>query len=364
MKIAFLFDIFNERGGAERNAIIMAKNIDLDIYTTFVDWNKVDEELREFDIKELGLTFKNHKLLTYSEIAYRFSKLKLKGYDFYIFSRLYCISGAKNHHPNMWLCHSPIRAVYDLHDSIYNRLSLWQKPIFKTWCWIYKKYDKEWVRNFDKIISNSNNTAARLKSFYGLESKVIHHPIETERFKCKNFEDFYFAPSRLVKEKRIDLIIEAFKEMPDKKLIITGDGPERKSLENLARGCKNIKLLGSVDYEKVIELYSRCTATIYMPINEDYGLVPIESMASGKPCIAANEGGPKETIIHGKTGFLIKADKEEIKKWVNYLTPEVARKMKNDCLKRAKEFNVNIFIQNIKKTINEVIKNENIRYRL
>jgi glycosyltransferase involved in cell wall biosynthesis len=351
LRIALFFDIFTEKGGAERAAIILAKHLNADIYTTYVDWNNADKGLKQLNVNEIGLTFKNTKLLTYSEIARRFSKLKLTGYDVYLFMRLYCISAAKNHHPNKWICCSPIRSVYDLHSFIYKRLCIWQKPIFKFWCLVYKKFDKMWIKNFDKINAISKNVANRLKEFYNIDVPVTYLPIELKEFKCKGYKDFYLAPGRLVKEKRFDLIIEAFNEMPDKKLVITGDGPERQALEKMVKNNKNIVFFGSIDYKTLVDLYSTCTATIYMPINEDYGLVPIESMASGKPCIAANEGGPRETIINGKTGFLIKPEKEEIKKYVSSLTLDKAKKMKYDCLKRAKSFDVDTFIKNIKKEI-------------
>jgi len=361
MKIALFFDIFNELGGAENFVILLAKKLKADVYTTYVNWDLFKEELKGLKVKEIGLTFKKHKILTYSEIAFRFSRIKVKNYDFYIFTRLYCISASKNHHPNLWLSSSPVRSVYDLHDFIYKNLNWWQKPIFKLWCSIYKRLDRKWVFNFDAITANSKNVAKRFKKYYGLDVPVTYHPIEVKKYKFEEPKDYYFAPGRFVKEKRMDLIIEAFKEMPDKKLVISGEGPERERLKKLAEGCNNIEFFINCSFEKMIELYSNCIATIYMPINEDYGLIPIESMASGKPCIAANEGGPKETIIHGKTGFLIKPDKEEIKKWVNYLTPEVSKKMKDDCLKRAKEFDINIFVENIMKIINGVKKNENFR---
>jgi glycosyltransferase involved in cell wall biosynthesis len=359
MKIALFFDIFNELGGAERVAILLAKYLKADIYTTYVNWGLFRKELKGINVKEIGLIFKNAKLLTYSEIAFRFSRLKVSKYDIYLFYRLYCISAAKNHHPNIWLCNSPIRAVYDLHNFIYKRLSFWQKPVFKIWCWVYKHFDKKWVMNFDKILAISKNVAKRIEKYYNKKAKVVYLPVETQKFKCKSYEDFYLAPSRLVKEKRIDLIIEAFKEMPDKRLIVVGDGPERKNLEKLAKNCKNIKIVGAVPFEKV-DLYSRCLATIYMPMNEDFGLVPLESMASGKPCIAANEGGPKETVIHGKTGFLVKPKKEEIKKYVELLTKERAKRMKNACFKRAKEFDVKIFIKKIKKEIKDLLAKNNL----
>ncbi len=356
MKIALFFDIFAERGGSERVAIDIAKELNADIYTTHVDWKNSDEDLKKLKIKETGLLFKNSKLLTCSEIAFRFSMLKVKGYDVCLFTRIYSIAGAKNHHPNIWICNSPNRTIYDLHETVYKRLSFWQKPIFKLWCFIYSYFDKMWVKNFDKILSNSKNTEKRLKRYYNIETKILYHPVDTKRFKYKTCGDFYLTINRLTREKRVDLVIKAFKKMPDKILLVVGDGPEKNNLINLAKEHKNIKFLGNVSLDKKIELYSECIATIYMPIDEDYGLIPLESMASGKPCIAVNEGGCKETVIHGKTGFLIKPQTEEIIKYVNHLKPEIAKKMKNDCMEQAKNFDLELFILKLKKEVNHLLK--------
>ena len=349
MRVALFFDIFAERGGAERVAIMLAKELNADVYTTYVDWNNVDKELRDLKIKEIGLLFKNLKLLTYTEIILRFLMLDIsKKYDIFLFMRTYCFSASKKHHPNIWISTGIQRPVYDLHTYFYRRLDAWQRPLFKIWCKMYKFFDRMFVKNFDKILVNSKFTKERIKKYYNLDSEVVYHPVETSKFFCKSYENFYLTSSRLVKEKQLDLVIKAFKEMPNKNLIIAGDGPERKKLEKLARGCKNIKFLGAVDFDKMIDLYSRCTATLSMCVSEDLGLIPIESMASGKPCIASDAGGHKETIIHGKTGFLIKPTISEIKKYVNYLTPEKAEKMKNDCIERAKKFDMKVFIESIR----------------
>ncbi|MEM5808888.1 MAG: glycosyltransferase, partial [Candidatus Aenigmatarchaeota archaeon] len=126
--------------------------------------------------------------------------------------------------------------------------------------------------------------------------------------------------------------------------IICGEGPEKEKLMLQAKDCKNIKFVNyNISKKELLDLYSRCLATIYIPKDEDFGFIPVESMASGKPCIGANEGGLKETIIHGKTGFLINPTVNNLIKTIKHLTPEKAEKMKKDCIKRAKEFDISVF---------------------
>jgi len=354
MKVAIFFDIFAERGGAENIVILLAKHLNADIYTTFVDWKNTDEELKKLKIHQIGLILKNLKILTYNEIALRFKELDVSDfYDVFLFSRTYCFSAAIKHHPNIWISTGILEALYK--NFTYSKLNFWQKPIFQIWRTLYKSFDQNWTKNFDKILANSKFTAEEINKIYEREVKVVNHPIETNRFHCKSYENFYLVVSRLVKFKRIDLIIEAFKEMPDKTLIVVGDGPEKEALKNLVKTCKNIKLLGSISNDNLIDLYSRCAATLSMGFNEPFGLIPIESMSSGKPCIASNEGGYLDTILHGRTGFLIKPTKEEIKKYVKNLTPDLAKTMKKDCIKRAKEFDVKVFIKRVREEIKELV---------
>ena len=155
--------------------------------------------------------------------------------------------------------------------------------------------------------------------------------------------------------KRIDIIIEAFKKMPEKKLVIVSTGSDEKRLKEFADGCVNIKFTGAVDEKTLLQLYATCEATIIAAKDEDLGLVPIESNASGKPCIAIREGGFKETIIEGKTGvFFDTPDAESIMKAV-----ERCEKIKwnTKAIKRnAKRFDTKVFIkrmENIMKSINK-----------
>lgn len=361
MKIALLHDFFIERGGAEKLSILLAKYLNADIYTTSINWDVFDgdlkQDLKKLNAYEMGLRFKNAKILTNTETALRFSNLDIsktcaKDYDLFFFTGLFSIAAAGKYHPNVWMCNIPLRILYDLHGKVYARLKWWQKSPFKIWCTVYKRFNLGFVNNCDKIISISKNDSKKIATYYGKESSVVYPPVETEKYYCKSYEDFYLSSGRLMAEKRVDLIIRAFKELKDKMLIISGDGPERKKLEELAKGSENIKFTGLGTTDQLFDLYARCAAVVYMPLGEPFGLVPVEAMASGKPCIAVNEGGCRETVLNGKTGFLIKPDKEKIKKYVRILTPELAKRMKRACITQAKKFDIKVFVKNIKKEVN------------
>jgi glycosyltransferase involved in cell wall biosynthesis len=138
----------------------------------------------------------------------------------------------------------------------------------------------------------------------------------------------------------MSLVAKAFTKLPNKRLVIVGDGPEKNKILQIINNYKNIKLLVNVNDNELQDLYSNCFALIYMPVNEDFGLVPLEGMASGKICIAANEGGCKETVIDGKTGFLITASEKNIINTINKLNIKKVEKMKDDCIRQANKFNI------------------------
>ncbi len=156
---------------------------------------------------------------------------------------------------------------------------------------------REWdfcsSQRIDRVISNSNFTAKRVKKYWGLDSKVINPPVDTKRFKYNNTRsDFYLSVNRLVPNKRIDLLITAFNKL-GLPLVIIGDGPERLKLEKIAN--KNITFLKKQSDYKVEEYMSKCRAFVYAGI-EDFGIAPIEAMASGAPVIAYGKGGILDSV--------------------------------------------------------------------
>jgi len=157
--------------------------------------------------------------------------------------------------------------------------------------------------------------------------------------------------------KRIDIVIGAFKKMPDKKLIIAGTGPDETRLKMLAKNCENIEFLGSIDEKTMLDLYSKCIATISANIDEDLGLVPLESHASGKPAIAVREGAFLETVGKNNGVFfypnpdsLVKAVKKCEKTSWNY----------KNIQKSAKKYDIKNFVKRIKNEIKQLALASNI----
>ncbi len=357
MKIAILHDYFDKKGGGERLILNMARALNADVYTGFIDHKKTFST-KGLRIKSLCVKKWLPLILRNYSIARKFEKYKFPKYDIFIISGFWCISASKNH-PSILYCHTPPRFMYDLRKYFLNRTNLFSRPLLKMFIKYWKPKDQFYMKQFDKVCPNSENVRKRVLKYYGKElydnCEVVYTGIETKKFYYKRAEDFYLSTARLDPLKRIDIIINAFKQMPDKKLFFTGAGPEKKRLQNMAKDCKNISFLGDVSDKKLIDLYARCKAVIAAAKDEDLGLSAIEAQASGKPVVVVKEGGFMETV-NTKTGIFFKPNVDLLKKAVKKL--EKTRWDRKEIQKNAIRFDINIFIKRIWKIINDVIYSE------
>jgi len=359
MKIAICHDHFVKRGGGERVVITMAKALAADIYTGYVDWNHIYAGMRDLPVNVLCHSPNQWK------IALAFEKYDFSRYDLVICSGTWAIAASHNH-PSIWYCFTPARWLYHesgsskaIEAAIKNPVKrAMVKALVKPFSIYWRKKDQHYARQFDKILCDSSNVKDRVKACYGeevyLRSSVVYPPISMEHFAWLGQNDHYLSTARLDNLKRVDRIVEAFKKMPDKNLVVVSGGPDLEKIKKSAEGCENITILGWVSDSQLEQLMGTCIATIYIPVDEDFGMSPVESMAAGKPCIGVREGGLKETIIHGETGCLCPhATVEEIVRAVTYMTPERAAQMREQCIEQSQKFSETKFIENLKFAIQE-----------
>ncbi|MFQ5532185.1 MAG: glycosyltransferase, partial [Candidatus Nanoarchaeia archaeon] len=354
-------------GGAEKVDLILARELGADIYTTNIDKAKIKKMGFNADnIYSIGKIPSNAPFK--QEMAYRkFRKLNLgKKYDFYLIAGDWAMSSAVNNKPNLWYVYSPIREIWDLYEyTKKNNVPFGAKKIFDFWVSYHRKINRRNIGHVGKIISISKNVQKRVKKYLGRDSSVVYPPTETSKFYYKKNENYWLSVSRLINHKRIDMQIRAFEKMPDEKLIIVGSYEKSRHFKKYADYIKkikpdNVEILSWVDNKKLIKLYANCKGFITTSKNEDYGMNVVEAMASGKPVIAPDEGGYKETIVNGKTGLLIKEiNEDKIADAVKKIS-ENPEKYKNECLKQAKKFDVKIFVRKIKKILEDELKNTKI----
>ena len=192
--------------------------------------------------------------------------------------------------------HTPMRYAWDQMNTYLKKSKLskfgFEIPI-RYMLYKLREWDFYSSQRLDYIIANSNFTAKRIKKYWGLESDVINPPVDTKRFKYNNQRgDYYISVNRLVPNKRVDLLIKAFNKL-NLPLIIIGDGPERSKLKKISN--TNIKFLRKITDKEVENYMSKCRAFVYAGI-EDFGIAPVEAMASGAPVIAYGRGGILDTV--------------------------------------------------------------------
>jgi glycosyltransferase involved in cell wall biosynthesis len=361
-KIAIFHNFMDNIGGAEMVTLFLARGLNADIYTTNIDTEQ---------IKKMGFEDIIHKITSLGKIPkmapfrhqlalWKFRKLNLgKKYDFYIISGDWAMSGAVNNKPNLWYVHSPLNELWAFKDYVReNVLTWWKKPIFDIWVWFNRKITLINSKHVNIWVCNSNNTKNRIKKYYNKEAMVINPPVDTTKHLYKNSENFWLSVNRITKHKRIEIQMKAFSKLPNEKLIIVGSYEKgakqfedyKKYIESIKPS--NVEIISWVDSEKLISLYNTCKGFITTARDEDFGMTPVEAMASGKPIIAPNEGGYKETVIDGVTGILIdNIDENKLITAINLITDNLKKdasfyKEKNQ--KRSNDFDINIFIDKIK----------------
>jgi glycosyltransferase involved in cell wall biosynthesis len=191
--------------------------------------------------------------------------------------------------------HSPMRYVWDQHDAYFGADAPW---IARTGMALWRRYLQQWdlrsSQRVDYFIANSHNVAAKIRNLYGREAAVIHPPVEVGRFFIQEKQEpYYLIVSALVPYKKIDIAIQAFNEL-ELPLKIVGEGPLRKRLQRMAK--PNIEFLSRVSDEALPRFYAGCQALIF-PGEDDFGIVPLEAQASGRPVIAYGQGGALETMV-------------------------------------------------------------------
>lgn len=254
--------------------------------------------------------------------------------------------------------HSPIRYAWDLQHQYLREAGLDHgfKGVLAKWI-LHKMriWDNRTANGVDHFIANSKFIARRIKKVYGREADVIYPPVNVDRFSLNEEKDnYYLTASRLVPYKRIDLIVEAFSQMPNKKLIVIGDGPEMNKIKNKASA--NVEILGYQSDSVMVDYMRRAKAFVFAA-EEDFGITPVEAQACGTPVIAFGKGGALETVIEfgqdSPTGILFKKqDTREIIEAVNEFEIKQDLILPINCRKNAELFSEERFGAEIANYIN------------
>ena len=319
--IAIIHDWFlrNSIGGSEKVTFLIDKlliknysNPDLFSLVSNIDYLKKNNSKKRKALTSLiqNLPFGKDNVQNYLPLLpFAIEQLDLSNYDIVISSSHAFAKGVITSPGQLHISyiHTPMRYAWDQMNTYIKQISISKFGLEIPIRYILYKL-REWdfysSQRIDYLISNSNFTAKRIRKYWGRESKVINPPVDVKRFKFNNSrDDFYLTVNRLVPNKRIDILVKAFNKLclP---LIIMGDGPERIKLEKIANS--NITFIRNSSNLDVEDYMSRCRAFVYAGI-EDFGIAPLEAMASGAPVIGLGKGGLLDTV-----NCLTKTVKDEI----------------------------------------------------
>lgn len=354
MKIAVVHDYFLSKSGGDRLVLFLAEQLNADIVTWFATEKTFD--LSHMRVKKLGkpLLLPGFRHF-WQNILFRFGTKFLNQYDVVIFSgnSISAVSNVKG--KKIFYCHTPPRYAYDQLENYAKRFPAFMRPAFHLGIKIIQNSYKRNMDKMDVIVANSQAVAKRLKDYFNTTVPVIYPPCDlvTKIPLPRKPENYFISWARLEPMKRINILIEAFKKRPEKTLVIASTGSLKEQLEQQAKGYNNIKFVGLISDEELSQYLAGALASIYIPINEDFGMTPIESMVAGTPTIGVKEGGLLETIEHMKTGYLCPANPsvDDVLKAIDTFTPDISLAMEKNCKENAKKFSKEQFISEMKKIV-------------
>jgi len=351
-----LHDAFAFKGGGERLVYLLSRDLEADL--AFGYRNKSAFNLDELSNNLINLESES-KLPAWRTIkrlhTFRNKTKFLYRYKNVIYTGQNSSLAVSNHSEgkNIYYCFTPPRSMYDLKESHLASQTPLERLRHVLYNTFYQPLYENAIRKMDVILADSKNVQNRIQKFLGLESTVLYPPCDVDKFNWMGQEDYYLSTARLTSYKRVDIIIQAFIKLPQKRLIITSTGPDEKKLKQLAEGFANIQFTGDINDNELKNLIGNSIATIYIPKDEDFGISPVESMAAGKPVIGSGEGGLLETVIHGETGWLSSPNisVEELVQMLDAANPKLARSMRFSCEKQATGFRTELFINKIKDSL-------------
>ncbi|MBU0577491.1 glycosyltransferase [Patescibacteria group bacterium] len=356
MKIALVHEMLTKLGGAERVLRTLSDMYPKSpIYTLLHDAEKTEDWFGDKTIHPSYLQtyyrwLKSPKWLL-SKMPKAIEQFDFSDYDVVISSSSAFAHGIKTNKKTKHICycHSPMRYAWDYTHEYTKNYSGVMKFLIANLLKQIRIWDFKAASNPDLIVANSKHVQKRIEKYWRKKSTVIYPPVEVGKFKpTADCEDYFLIVSALTPFKKIDLAVHAFNKLK-RRLVIIGDGAQRKSLESIAND--NIEFLGYKPDSVVREYMQNCRAFIF-PGEEDFGITPAEAMAAGKPVLAYGIGGVTESVQEGVSGeFFHKLTSESLIEGLTRLMMNEKRYDYKKIRQIAEKFDESVFEEKIKKVV-------------
>lgn len=355
MKAILLYDYMQVAGGAERVTLTLARA--LPDFQTVVSRNYDDAQplLAEAaaHVTQLGDGWTRWMTrIPEAAFNFRWRARCVEDAQTVLYSGFYAPLAVHRQKSGLrvYYCHTIPRFAYDLYSTSRTGFPWVLRGLFGCFAaavrWQYQKA----VRKMDVVLVNSDNVRKRLQHYLGVQAQVVYPPVATSRFKWAGDVGYYLSVARLTPNKRVGVIVQAFLRMPERRLVVASGGPELAHLQAMAAGAPNITFVGWQTEDALRDLVAKAHAAIYLPVDEDFGMSPVECMAAGKPVIGVAEGGLLETVVHGQTGVLIQGEPtpDKLCAAVQELELLDSAPMRSACEVRAAQFDETHFVDAIK----------------
>ena len=310
-RLALVHDYLLVLRGAERTFAVMADTWpDAPIATLLYDETGTEGRFAGRDVttspvQRLGVRQKNFRaLLPVFPTATR--RLDLSGFDCVVSSSSAFAHGVRPPAGarHVCYCHSPFRYAWHERERALGEVPRALRPALALALRRHRAFDRRAARAVDRYVANGEITRERIRRFWGRESVVVHPPVDVDRFAVGEPGDHLLLVGELVRHKRAEVAIEAA-EAAGRRIKVVGAGPELERLRARYRG--SAEFLGRVGDEQLARLYAEAAALV-VPNVEEFGIAAVEAQAAGRPVIAVDAGGARETVEHGRTGLLVPID--------------------------------------------------------
>ena len=294
------------------------KGDEITIFTLFDCFRQADHDaiLRDYPVKTSPLQripgIGNIYRFLLPVMPWAMKQLNIKGFDVIISTSHAVAKGFRSDGAlHVCYCHTPMRYVWDMYDDYAAGHRLGRSFLYRSFINYIRRWDLRSAGNVHYFIANSRHVQQRIKDHYKRDSVVIYPPVRVNHFALGTTprKEYYLCMGRFVPYKKTDLVVRAFKQMPDKELILIGEGYGTQEFKELLQGAPNIKWLGYQDDTAMIRYMQEARACIYAA-KEDFGIMCVESQACGTPVLALDYGGYRETVADGVSGYFFKEQTE------------------------------------------------------
>lgn len=305
------YDHFIAKGGAEQVSLELAKQLEIRVETIWADKALFSSYADQCYLKSHNYDFQSTVFPTWSLIKFYRSFRPVSDTPYWlltgVFAPLMMVKKPKNKMGVIYF-HTFPSFINESYFELKKRNGMAGALIFKFVCKLYVRWLRKAIISSDKIFVNSRSVGKRFEKYLGVKVEVLYPPVSLDDLDNKGNKGYFLSSARLEENKRVDLILEAFKERPSLTLLVAGGGTLEDELQSKYSACKNIHFLGWQSKTQMNELYSYCNSLIYLPKNEYFGIAPVQALAAGKPVISVAEGGILETMSDPRCGYLLNSN--------------------------------------------------------